>query len=94
MEYRGLKLRSEGSAEKARLNTQVLEATNQRLLNARSRVARLKAQEEVANQTVSAKLQNITKLLAEEVSPPAQPNPTLDYLESLIGKLEESSRRV
>ena len=109
MEYRGLKLRSEGANERAKLNTQILEvrslvyafwlqgtlfifiqATNQRLMDARSRVARLKAQQEAANQTVTAKFQNITKLLEEEVNPPTQSNPTLEYLESLVGKLEES----
>ena len=59
-------------------------------MDARSRVARLKAQQEAANQTVTAKFQNITKLLEEEVNPPTQSNPTLEYLESLVGKLEES----
>ena len=67
-----------------------MQATNQRLMDARSRVARLKAQQETANQTVTAKFQNITKLLEEEVSAPTQSNPTLEYLESLVGKLEES----
>lgn len=67
-----------------------IQATNQRLMDARSRVARLKARQEAANQTVTAKLNNISKLFEEEVDPPIQPNPTLDYLESLVGKLEES----
>ena len=59
-------------------------------MDARSRVAQLKAQQEAANQTVTTKFQNITKLLEEEVSVPTHSNPTLEYLESLVGKLEES----
>ena len=59
-------------------------------MEARSSVARLKARQEAANQTVTAKFQNITKLLEEEVTAPMQSNPTLEYLESLVGKLEDS----
>lgn len=60
-------------------------------MDARNNVVRLKARQEAANQTVTAKFQNITKLLEEEVdTPPPQSNPTLDYLESLVGKLKES----
>jgi len=59
-------------------------------MDARNSVARLKARQEAANQTVTAKFQNIGKLLEEEMSVPTQSNPTLDYLESLFGKLEES----
>lgn len=59
-------------------------------MDARNSVARLRARQEAANQTVTAKFQNITKLLEEEVTAPTQPNPTLEYLTSLVGKLEES----
>ena len=41
-------------------------------MDARSRVAQLKAQQEAANQTVTTKFQNITKLLEEEVSVPTR----------------------
>lgn len=59
-------------------------------MDARNRVARLKARQEAANQTVTVKFQNIGKLFDEEMKVPPQSNPTLDYLESLFGKLEES----
>ena len=59
-------------------------------MEARSNIARLRARQEAADQTVTAKFQNISKLLEEEVSVPIQPNPTLEYLASLVGKLEES----
>ena len=67
-----------------------MQATNQRLMEARSNVARLRARQEAADQAVTAKFQNISKLLEEEVNVPIQPNPTLEYLASLVGKLEES----
>ena len=68
----------------------LIQAANERLMDAKQRVAQLRARQEVADQTVTAKFNNISTLLGEELTVPPEPNPTLDYLESLFGKLEES----